>query len=424
MPTKPAKNQAPSASPGLARNKAPQVPTLSGWLFPAYVASIFVGFFLLRLPGAMMAGEEMGPVRALFTAVNAGTLTGFPQITEIEKYLPLGQATMFLLVVSGTLMTLTIGGCAVTRILRLGYTETQIALAALAAEVGAIGIGGFFLLFDQNRTVAQAAFLAASAFGNCGMVIGAAPSATSWQTHLVLAPLIFAGGIGICVLMEIAELVRGKIFRLSFAARTALTWSAWFYVGATILLILLGLWAAASSDEPVAGQDVRNLIATSAAGAVASRTAGLRLVDVGHLSRPALWAVMFLMAAGASSGSAGGGIKTTTLAELFRGAVRSLRGEAVGRAVGIAACWVAIYALLVTVALLVMLHTLPEMPPDQVLFHAISAASNVGLAPEGLDPDRLTAYVLCATMLIGRFGPLMILWWMADTTKDADTVVG
>jgi Trk-type K+ transport system membrane component len=85
---------------------------------------------------------------------------------------------------------------------------------------------------------------------------------------------------------------------------------------------------------------------------------------------------------------------------------------------------VAIYALLVTVALLVMLHTLPEMPPDQVLFHAISAASNVGLAPEGLDPDRLTAYVLCATMLIGRFGPLMILWWMADTTKDADTVVG
>jgi Trk-type K+ transport system membrane component len=424
MPAKPAKNQPPVLSPAPARGKPPEPPTLSGWLFPGYVALIFLGFFALRLPGAMMAGEEMGPVRALFTAVNAGTLTGFPQITEIDKYQPLGQATIFTLVVAGTLITLIIGGCAVTRILRLGYTETQIALAALAAEVVAIAGGGFFLLFDQDRTVAQAAFLAASAFGNCGLIIGVAPGATSWQTLLILIPLMFAGGIGICVLMEIADLFRHKTFRLSYAARTALTWSAWIYAGATVLLVLFGLWAAAASDAPFAGSDMRDLIATSATSAIASRTAGLRLVDVQHLSRPALWLIMLLMAAGASSASAGGGIKTTTIAELFRGVRRSLRGEAAGRTMGIAACWVAIYTLLVTIALLVLLHALPEMPPEQVLFHAISAASNVGLAPEALDPGRLPAYVLCATMLIGRFGPLMVLWWMADTTKDAEMVVG
>jgi hypothetical protein len=47
------------------------------WLFPAYIFFILVGFFALRAPGVMPAGNDLNPDRAVFTSVNAATLTGF-----------------------------------------------------------------------------------------------------------------------------------------------------------------------------------------------------------------------------------------------------------------------------------------------------------------------------------------------------------
>jgi hypothetical protein len=46
------------------------------------------------------------------------------------------------------------------------------------------------------------------------------------------------------------------------------------------------------------------------------------------------------------------------------------------------------------------------------------------LSHEPLSPDPLPAFVLCGTMIVGRFAPLMLIWWMADTTSDAELAVG
>jgi len=157
----------------------PEAPTLAGWLFPGYLAVMFIGYLLLRIPVATVAGQELSMVRSLFWAVNAATLTGFPQTTDIDKFPAFGQDVIFGLVVCGTLFTLIIGGTAVSRILRLGHSDAKIAWCAVVAETSAIFIGALFLLFDRDRTTFQAVFLAASAFGNSGLILGAPPDATA-----------------------------------------------------------------------------------------------------------------------------------------------------------------------------------------------------------------------------------------------------
>lgn len=399
-----------------AKPPAERSPGLAGWLFPAYVALIFLGYLALRAPGAMTAGQEMHQVRALFSAVNAATLTGFSQTVDIAKYPAPGQIIIFALMSFGSILSLTIGGTAVSRILRLGYTDAQCLLAAVAAEIVAIGVGSFFLMFDSERTVAEAGFLAASAFGNCGLTMGNAPDAMSWQTHLVLLPLIAAGGLGLCVLMEMFDRVRGASQSVSEQTLTALRWTAGMYVAGTALMFVLGLWSGVyPGNEATTAQAMRDLAASSATAAVASRTAGMGLVALGQMSRPAMWMVMLLMAIGAASGSTGGGIKTTTLAQIFRGMRGALNGERAERGFGVAIAWAGGFLLLIFVSVLLMLHVMPQVDGDRVLFLAISAASNVGLNHAPLNPDPAAAYVLCATMLIGRFGPMMVLWWMADT---------
>ncbi|HUB25082.1 MAG TPA: potassium transporter TrkG [Tepidisphaeraceae bacterium] len=394
----------------------PEAPTLAAWLFPTYLGVIFLGYALLRVPSATAAGEELGTIRALFWSVNAATLTGFPMSTGVDQLRPFGEAVMFALMLCGSLFSLIIGGTAVSRILRLGYSDMKIAVASMAAMLVAMTLGGLVLLLDQSRGVFQAVFLAASAFGNGGLLLGSLPPATSWFSQIVLLPLITIGGLGICVVLELIDLLRAARSSLSAHAQAALGGTAAIYVAGTAALLAIGLW---SPHE----RDLRGLLAQSAAVTVVSRTAGMGLVNYSQLTRPAIWLVMLMMAAGACSGGTAGGVKLTTLHEIFRGVRRLLIGQPIGRAFAIALAWVGGYLLLVLAAVILLSHQMPEMAGDQILFDAISAASNVGAAPAPLDPDPGTAFALVATMLVGRFAPLMFIWWMADTTRDADLAV-
>jgi trk system potassium uptake protein TrkH len=399
---------------------------LTGWLFPAYVALIFAGYAMLLTPGAMTVGQEMGYTKALFSAVNAATLTGFPQTNDISTYPMLGQFIIFCLIVGGSLLSLIIGSTAVSRILRLNFSDARCAVAAVVAELTAVTIGTILLAFDPNRTMPQAAFLAASAFGNAGLQMGNAPIATSWQTHLILLPLITLGGLGLCVLMELYDCLWLGIRPLSTHAKAALRWTALAYVGGTLLLVFLGLWAGTSWTDGAAtsGQALRDLVTTSATAAVASRTAGLGLVDLEHINRPGLWVVLLMMVVGGCAASTAGGVKLTTLAALFRGVRQTRENQRPNPSFGYAVAWMGIYLMIVLVPQLLLLHRLMQMPADQVLFNVISAASNVGLTREALNPDPGTAFVLSATMLAGRFGSLMMLWWMADTAREGEIAVG
>jgi trk system potassium uptake protein TrkH len=154
-----------------------------------------------------------------------------------------------------------------------------------------------------------------------------------------------------------------------------------------------------------------------------SRTAGLPVDAVYLYPRAMQWFVIVLMMIGAAPAGTAGGLKITTITELFRGARRILRGDPPGRALAISIVWTSAFLLLILIALLSLLQADPQTPADRVLFTTISAAANVGLSHDPLSVTAANAYTLATTMLLGRLLPIAVLWWMALTTRDADVAV-
>ena len=168
---------------------------------------------------------------------------------------------------------------------------------------------------------------------------------------------------------------------------------------------------------------VRGIISDSSTAVLQSRTLGLELVSMHSLTGVAQWILVLVMAVGGASGGTAGGIKVNTLWVVVQGIVKTLRGENAGRVFGIACAWVAVYFGIVLVGVLLLTYVLHGAAVD-VPAAAVSAASNVGITATRLPNDNTgLLFALCAIMLLGRMAPLMVLWWTAETTSDAEITV-
>ena len=384
---------------------------LARWLGWSYALLIAAGVLVFQLPGAMVRGNEMSFERSVFTVVNAATLTGFQQAVPIDDYGASGKACVITLTVAGTLLTLIIGGMALNRALRLGHSDAQIVWATCFTFVFCVGIGTAMLL-EPTRQLLDSAFQATSALGNSGLYTGRLPGGMDWRTHAALLPLMVLGGLGVPVLMELTDCV----FRrkpMSKHSQVVLTLSAGVYL---LGLLLLTRWSMHFSDLPRA-------MASGSALSVDARTTGLPIVSMTSVTRVAQWLLIVFMSIGAAPAGTAGGFKVTALYHAWRGTTRALHGERGSRVSGIAATWIICYVLMFFVTLLALLGTLTEMAADRLVFLAASALSNCGLSPEPVVLTGGGLWTIVLAMLAGRAAPLFVLWWLAETTDDADVAV-
>src|SRR5208337_2951750 len=105
---------------------------LSNWLLPAFLLMILLGVLVIWKFGS--AAGNPNPVRAMFIAMNAATLSGFNADPGVGGLNDLGQWTALLLIVGGSLFTMIVGGLAVIRIVRLPFTDRDLIFAAFLAE--------------------------------------------------------------------------------------------------------------------------------------------------------------------------------------------------------------------------------------------------------------------------------------------------
>jgi trk system potassium uptake protein len=169
---------------------------------------------------------------------------------------------------------------------------------------------------------------------------------------------------------------------------------------------------------------IRSNLPSSSALAIESRTGGLPIAAISDLTQPARWLIVVLMAIGASPAGTGSGLKTTTLIELTRGTRKLLRGQYPGRSFAIAFVWLAVYLALALAAVLLLAYVSGGDSGDNVIFSAISALSNVGFTLAPVMDEKSLFFAYSAIILVGRMAPLMILWWMAESTTDAELAVG
>jgi Trk-type K+ transport system membrane component len=160
-------------------------------------------------------------------------------------------------------------------------------------------------------------------------------------------------------------------------------------------------------------------LVTSFFGSVTPRTAGFNTVDLTEMALPTIMIYLLLMWVGASPGSTGGGIKTTTAGVAFLNMVAILKGQdrteffrseishqSVRRAFAI----IISSFLVIGTGIFIITFKDSDKGLISIAFEVFSAFSTVGLSL-GITPSLSTVskIVLMVTMFIGRVGTITLL---------------
>ena len=56
--------------------------------------------------------------------------------------------------------------------------------------------------------------------------------------------------------------------------------------------------------------------------------------------------------------------------------------------------------------------------------HPWTGAEHRGFSATPVPSQKSVMFAYCAIILVARMAPLMVLWWMAETTADAELAIG
>jgi trk system potassium uptake protein TrkH len=184
-----------------------------------------------------------------------------------------------------------------------------------------VELGGVILLtihwageYPFARSLYLGVFHSISAFCNAGFSLFSDSFTRyggSWLLNFTICALIVVGGIGFPVLHDLYLQFRhrkGKRGRLNVQTKMVLVTTAVLIAGGALVFAVLEREAIGSR------QSTAERVLTPVFQSIACRTAGFNTVDIGALGDATLFLMIFLMFVGASPGSTGGGVKTTTLA--------------------------------------------------------------------------------------------------------------
>ncbi|MCB9448979.1 MAG: hypothetical protein H6585_11615 [Flavobacteriales bacterium] len=245
-----------------------------------------------------------------------------------------------------------------------------------------------------------------------------------YPIHITIAVLIVLGGIGFTTLQDVFNLDR--IRKLLTRKKTSLPLQSKIAVFCSVLLIVLGaiFFFSIEKENILSNQSFSEKITTSIFQSITARTAGFNTVDFGSLGLLSLSLIMLLMFIGASSGSTGGGIKTSTFTTLVIAVLkRKERPTNYGKSfltkiLVQKAVTITVYSLVViTVGTVILMISDAEKKWSDLLFEEISAFGTVGLST-GITPDLslIGKSVIMASMFIGRIGPLALAYTLIKST--------
>lgn len=411
-----------------------------------FASIILIGALLLTLPAATVNGQGLPWVDALFTSTSATCVTGLVVVDTGSSFTLFGQLVIISLIQVGGLGFMTVATffaflirkkISLRERLLLQESLNQISMEGIVRLAKMILIftaiielaGGILLAirfsFDMplGKAIYYGMFHSVSNFNNAGFdLMGEFSSLTRYVedplVNLVVCALITLGGIGFIVMSEVYEYRHTR--RLSLHTKLVLSTSAILVAAGTVLIFLLE-YNNPKTLEPLSG--VGKFLA-SLYQSVTPRTAGSNTLNIGDLRHSTLFLIIFLMFVGASPGSTGGGIKTTTFATLLGAVISQVKGkedviffrQRILPTMIYKSLTVTMIGLLVVVVV-TMILTITEQTADflMILFEVTSAFGTVGLSM-GLTPHLtiIGKLIIALTMFAGRVGPLTIAFALAQ----------
>ena len=414
----------------------------------SFLLLILLGAFLLQLRIATVAGN-ISWIDALFTATSAVCVTGLSVVDIGTFFTTFGQWVILALIQIGGLGVMTISVALFTWIGRSISIRQRFAMQDLFAHTPRRDIyrlvrsviifslttelaGALLLTLHWHREMPlpvalyNGIFHSISAFCNAGLTLfpnGLVRYSGDWLLNLTVCALIVVGGIGFPVLYDLHFYFferKTRRIQLSVQTRTVLLTTFILIVGGALMFAFLE-----SATPILADKSLPERILIPLFQSITCRTAGFNTVDIGALREVTIVMMIFLMFVGASPGSCGGGVKTTTLALLTLFTVsrihhkkrvnifkKSIPEATVTRGMSLIILSLTIISLVVFMLLLsdsfmgteggrIKINTL------QYLFETVSAFGTVGLSM-GITASLTTwdKYWIVLVMIIGRVGVL------------------
>ena len=415
-----------------------------------FLSLILLGSVLLSLPCCVRPEIQLSYIDALYTAASAVCVTGLIVVDAADTFTALGQTVLALLIQIGGLGVTAVGSGIILALgRRMNLKSRSLVREAMNLDSGkgvvrflkrvfvttltfeVLGAVLSYLSFSRDysplRALGISIFHSIAAFNNAGFdILGGFRGLTPYQNdvllNLVTCGLIYLGSIGFLVIQEMRKF--GLAFkRYSMHAKVVLSFSAVLLLGGAVLLSL--------TEE----MDFLAALFHS----VSARTAGFSTHPLSGFSPPGLILMMVLMFIGASPGSTGGGIKTTTAFVLIKG-IGSAATNRVEKAFRYAipkeafqkASVITLLALgLILTGTWLLLVLEPGLTLSDALFEMVSAFATVGLST-GITPGLgLGAKILSICMMyIGRLGPLTVatLWYFGREERvrfpEGDIAIG
>lgn len=402
-----------------------------------FLGVILLGTLLLMLPLATVDARGLPWIDAMFMATSALCVTGLVVVDTGTVLSRFGQLVILVLMQIGGLGFMSLAamiaillGKRITMHDRVILKESlnQLSLQGIVRIVRYIvvvtlvieAVGALVLAWSFSHTMptTQALFYglfhAVSAFNNAGFDL-LTTSLIGYNTHTVVMTcimvLLTVGGMGLLV-WENAFRHGWHVARWSLHTKIVNITTAVLLIVGAVLVFLFEYQSNAFADFSF-GEKILNSMFQSAT----ARTAGFFSVPMTSLTTATLVIMMILMFIGASPGSTGGGIKTTTFALAILTVYNVLRGRSEVHVwhrtvtaplllksfavVFVAISWVMIVTLVLTVT--------ESAPFLWVVFEVVSAFATVGLTL-GLTPELsdIGKVLIMATMYIGRLGPLTL----------------
>ncbi|MBW2646444.1 MAG: hypothetical protein JRE23_09745, partial [Deltaproteobacteria bacterium] len=316
----------------------------------AFLFLILLGSFILKLPGTTTSGH-ISYVDALFTSTSAVCVTGLVVKDTGADFTVLGQVILIVLIQLGGLGIMTFSTILLYLLGRQPTLREQsilqdtfshspvrdvhrlvlliVVFTLLVELIGAIAYFTHWIReFPLGKALFFSLFHSISAFCNAGFCLFSDSFAGYRANGIINANtivLIITGGIGFLVLLELYEryVVRKRPHEKPLSLHTKLT------LITTAVLIIAGsaFFFFVEHGQILGDVSPSHSIFISLFQSVTARTAGFNTVDFSLLSNSTLFFFIILMFIGASPGSCGGGVKTTTVAVFFAVVRSRLRGE-------------------------------------------------------------------------------------------------
>lgn len=445
-------------------------------LVMSFIAIIFIGTFFLSLPIAVNKGQNISILTALFTATSAVSVTGLSLVDVSMVFSPFGKIVILILIQLGGLGIMTFSTLVFTLIgKQISYHERKIlkedlnsftvggvikflkriVLIVIVIEI----IGAIFLTLGFSRTmplkksIIYGIFHSVSAFCNAGFSLFS-DSLINFSDNitvtLTISILISLGGIGFAVINSTISYYKTGKKKYNLTSKLALSISFFLTFGGAIMFFIFER----SNPGTIGNMGIIDALNNSFFQSVTTRTAGFNTVPMENLRPSTLFLFLILMFIGASPGSTGGGLKTTTFGIIMFYVMVILRNEkdlvisnrrvpweVLHRAMAILIISILYITMVVFLILMTnkiestslmdiadsilqstlhgsnIAHT-SNLTLDKVIFEVISAFATVGVS-QGITADLNTfgRILLILTMLIGRVGPLTFMLAFSEKIK-------